>query len=250
MLLRYAPWQRGDLPDLRYMAVAGGAMRPELAEQVSQCIAPADLFVMYGQSEATARLSYLPPAASESRRGSIGRGIPGVELRVVGPEGQAVRAGEVGMLQARGDNIMLGYWQDPQGTADVLQDGWLSTGDLATVDEDGFIYLRGRASQLIKLQGHRVHPGEIEDAVARHFPGSQVVVLPYEDEELTRLALFFAPPRGASCTERDVLQVCRRELPHYKIPQRIEMLERLPLNVALKVDREALARRVRSPVKA
>ena len=245
MLMRFAPWQSGELPHLRYMAVAGGEMRPELAEQVSQMIAPSDLYVMYGQTEGTARLAYLSPRSRRTHRGSIGKAIPGVELRIVNERGAAVAAGEIGMLQARGDNVMLGYWQDPQGTAAVLRrDGWLSSGDLATVDEEGFIYLRGRANRIVKLQSNRVHPAEIEDVVARHFPGAQVAVVPYQVNELTRLALFCTSPRDAALTDRDVHQLCVRELVYYKVPQYIEVLDCLPLNGGLKVDREALARRV------
>jgi acyl-CoA synthetase (AMP-forming)/AMP-acid ligase II len=246
LLLRYATWDRGEMPDLRYMAVAGGALRPDLAEQMARTIAPAEFYVMYGQSEATARLSFLPPDVRQARCGSIGKAIPGVGLRVVDQQGASVRPGQVGMLQARGDNIMLGYWRDPEGTASVLSDGWLSCGDLATVDEDGFIYLRGRASHLVKLQGHRVHPAEIEDFVAARFPGSQAVVLPYVADEFTRLALFLAPSPGVQWSARDVRQACVRELPHYKIPHRIEILDCLPLNGALKVDRGELSRRLGS----
>jgi long-chain acyl-CoA synthetase len=250
MLLRFAPWQSGQLPQLRYMTVAGGEMRAELAEQVSQIIAPAELYVMYGQTEATARLAYLPPKLRRTHRESIGKAIPGVELSIVNERGAAVTPGEVGLLQARGDNIMLGYWQDPHGTEAVLRDGWLSTGDFATVDDEGFIYLRGRANRLIKLQSNRVHPAEIEDVVARHFPGAQVAVLPYEVDELTRLALFCTPPRSTALTDRDIYQVCVRELPYYKVPQFIEVLDCLPLNGGLKVDREQLAHRVQSQSRA
>ena len=250
MLMRFAPWQPGELPHLRYMAVAGGEMRPELADQVSERIAPAELYVMYGQTEGTARLAYLPPKLRRTHRGSIGKAIPGVELRVVNERGTRVAADEIGMLEARGDNIMLGYWQDPQGTAAVLRDGWLSSGDLATVDEKDFIYLRGRANRLVKLQSNRVHPAEIEDMVARQFPGTQAAVVPFEVDERTRLALFCTPPRGAALTDRDLHQLCVRELPYYKVPQYIEVLDCLPLNSGLKVDREELARRVRSQGRA
>src|SRR5690606_34002078 len=117
--------------------------------------APAKLFIMYGQTEATARLSYLPPESLETRFGSIGRGIPGVELQVVDPTGEPVAPGEIGEIRARGANVMLGYWRDPSATASVLRDGWLYTGDLATVDADGFIYPQGRQSGLVKIAGHR-----------------------------------------------------------------------------------------------
>lgn len=246
LLLRFAAWEAERFPNLRYMSVAGGALRPELAEQVSGRISPAKFFVMYGQSEATARLAYLPPDELSERRGSIGKAIPGVALRIVTERRIPAQPDEPGMLQARGDNIMLGYWRDPTATEAVLEDGWLSTGDHATMDSEGYVYLHGRASELVKLQGNRVHPAEVEEVISRSLPGIQAAVLPYQSEDMTRLALFFASPAGVQWSEREVRQVCNRELPRYKIPTHIERLERLPLNHALKVDRPFLVRKLRA----
>ncbi|MCH5374210.1 MAG: acyl--CoA ligase, partial [Planctomycetes bacterium] len=247
MLLRFARLGEEPLPDLRYMTVAGGGLKPEVSWEVAQRIAPASFYIMYGQSEATARLSYLAPEEMRPRWGSIGRGIPGVELKVADEAGQSVPPRSLGRLFARGENIMLGYWRDPAATAAVLQNGWLDTGDLATRDQDGFIYLHGRSNLLIKIQGHRVHPREIEDVVADRFPGAQVVVLPYQPAGETRLALFLAPPSGSPIEAGEVRQFCLRNLPRHKIPTYIEVLERFPLNSATKVDRDALACRIAEP---
>lgn len=244
MLLRFARLAETPLPSLRYMSVAGGALQPDLALQIARSIAPAQFYVMYGQTEATARLAYLPPAELTQRWGSIGGPIPGVELRVVDDRGDPVAAGSIGRLQARGENVMLGYWQDPKATASLLQGGWLDTGDLATADEDGYLYLRGRSSLLVKIQGHRVHPVEVEEAVARHLPGAQVVVMPYQPDGATRLALFLVPAGGVPVSEREIRRICARELPRHKIPSQIEVLDHWPLNEARKVDRGALVKRL------
>jgi acyl-CoA synthetase (AMP-forming)/AMP-acid ligase II len=242
LLLRFARLDQVPLPHLRYMSVAGGALAPELTEQVAAGIAPARFYVMYGQTEATARLSYLPPEELTQRRGSIGRGIPGVELRVVDDSGSPVPPGRIGRLVARGENVMLGYWQDADRSSPLLSGGWLDTGDLATVDHDGYIYLRGRASLLVKVQGHRVHPTEIEDVVNRHFPGIQTVAVPYDSAGATRLALLVIPGNDQAVGERELRAVCLAELPRHKIPSRIELLDRWPLNGAMKIDRQALVR--------
>lgn len=240
-----------ELPSLRYAAVAGGRLDPDQALVTAARIAPAKLFVMYGQTEATARLAYLPPEELERRYGSLGRAIPGVELEVVDPLGRPVRPGETGEIRARGPNVMLGYWRDPELTARTLRGGWLDTGDLATVDEDGYIYPQGRRSALVKIGGYRVHPREIEEFIGRHIPAQQIVVVPYEAAEVgTRLALFVQPWPGESApTAADLRKLCVRELPRHKVPEQIDVLAELPLNDALKIDRRNLARRASEAAK-
>ena len=132
-------------PSLRYMAVAGGALQRELALQVNDRIHSANFVVMYGQTEATARLGYLPPdELPNAQPGCIGKAIPGVSLRVVDDKGQTAPVGEVGELVAQGPNIMLGYWKSADATRERIKDGWLYTGDLASIDEHGWICHKGR----------------------------------------------------------------------------------------------------------
>ena len=245
MLLSRSDLGQTPLASLRYMAVAGGAMAPQLAAEVARRIAPAAFYVMYGQTEACARISYLEPAELERRWGSIGRGIPGVEVQVVDPLGSPVKPGEVGELRARGPNVMVGYRGAPTETGRVIREGWLYTGDLATVDQDGYVYIRGRASELIKVSGYRLHPAEVEAVIAERLPVQNVVVVGCNTGNLdTRLAMFVErSPRSGQLTTGDVLAICRDELPRHKIPAFVEILDRLPLNRAMKVDRAALRRR-------
>lgn len=244
-LLRRSSLPRRRLPSLRYMASAGGSLAPDAARELAHAITPARLFVMYGQTEATARLSYLPPDELERRPGSIGRGLRDVELRVVDELKHPVAPGVLGMIQARGPNVMLGYWNDPDATREILRDGWLTTGDLGTVDEDGYVYPRGRNNELMKISGFRVHPREIEDVVRARVPLEQVVVLPFSTPDTgTRLALFALHAQaGPRATVEAIRQVCRRELPHYKIPAYIELFDEFPTNTAMKLDRAGLVQR-------
>ncbi|TVS20273.1 MAG: AMP-dependent synthetase [Planctomycetaceae bacterium] len=242
MLMRFDSLDNVRLPDLRYMSVAGGALTPDLACRLADRIAPAPFYVMYGQTEATARLAYLPPEELPRRSGSIGRAIPGVRLRVVDDADGEVSPGQIGRLVARGENVMLGYWKDGTRSAPWSQGGWLDTGDLATVDEDGYFYLRGRRSLLVKIQGHRVHPLEIEEFVRGHFSGIQAAVIPYESGGSTRLALFIVAGAKLTVDDQEIRRVCRDALPPYKIPSRIHRLDHWPLNGAGKIDRTALAR--------
>lgn len=244
-LLSRTSFGETELPSLRYLAVAGGRLDPDQASVLAFRAAPAELFIMYGQTEATARLSYLPPELLEERFGSIGKGMPGCELEVVDDAGEKVRPGVTGEIRARGPNIMLGYWNDPVSTAAVLHDGWLYTGDLATVDTDGFIYPQGRRSGLVKIAGFRVHPSEIEDFIRRELPVLETVAIAFEAGSLgTRFALFVQPwAKGESITPESVKSLCARCLPRHKLPEFVEVVDRFPLNDAYKVDRVALRRR-------
>jgi len=245
MLHKFGGLGARPLPALRYMTVAGGALRPDLAADIAARIAPATFHVMYGQSEATARLASLAPGELGARRGSIGKPIAGVTLAVRDEAGRDAAPGAVGMLCARGDNVMLGYWNDPAATAEVLgPDGWLRTGDLAHCDADGYFYVHGRANLLVKVQGHRVHPAEIEGVVEASFPHAQAVAIPMARGDDTRFALFLAPRDERPLDVATIRAACQRELPGHKVPLHFEVLERLPLTSGHKVDRAALGRRL------
>jgi acyl-CoA synthetase (AMP-forming)/AMP-acid ligase II len=137
---------------------------------------------------------------------------------------------------------MLGYWQDKAATTDALNsDGWLRTGDLAHRDEDGFFYLDGRASLLVKVQGHRVHPAEIEGLVEADFPQTCAVAIPMARGDEVRFILFLTPRDDRPIDVMEIRAACQRELPAYKQPLHYEVLDRFPLTSGYKVDRAALA---------
>ncbi len=242
-LLMFAELGNRPLPHLRYMSVAGGALQPDAVVDVAQRIAPAEFYVMYGQTEATARLAYLPAPLAHVRPDSIGRAIPDVELRVLGQDGRELEDGETGELCARGANVMLGYWDDPQATRAAICQGWLRTGDLASRDAAGFFHVQARKNDLVKVQGFRVHPREIEEAVSPHFSRLRVIVVSYQQEGVTRLALYAVTSTLVEGLGEQIRRVCLRELPRHKNPSYIEVITQAPLNASLKLDRTALARR-------
>ncbi|MGC3996256.1 MAG: class I adenylate-forming enzyme family protein [Anaeromyxobacter sp.] len=233
------------LPRLRYLTQAGGAMAPETIDWVRQAFAPARLFVMYGQTEATARLSYLPPERAEEKRGAIGVPIPGVELAVVDEQARPLPVGEVGQLVARGENVTPGYLDEPEETAAILHDGWLWTGDLAVKDADGFFFHRGRAKEILKIGGHRVSPIEIEQVVAEHPDVLQAAVVGLPDQlmgEVPAAFLVLRPER--TLDEASLRTFCRERMAAYRVPVRFEAVEALPRNEAGKLLRAELAKRV------
>jgi acyl-CoA synthetase (AMP-forming)/AMP-acid ligase II len=191
---------------------------------------------MYGQTEATARLSYLPPALAKEKAGSIGQGIPGVELRVVGEDGTPLPPGEPGHLVARGANVTPGYLGAPEETAAILRDGWLWTGDLAWRDADGFFFLVGRAKEILKVNGHRVSPAEIEHHLARHPAVAEVAVVGVPDALGGEAACAVVVPHaGAEVKEDDLRRFCRESLPVHKVPRHVVFVDALPRGPSGKV---------------
>ena len=162
ILLKQAHLKPQHFEHLRYITFAGESTNMEDIKKLKEMAPHLKVFVMYGQTEASARLSYLEPDILFVKSGSIGKGIPGVTLRVVTENGEEAQPGNVGEMTARGDNIMKGYWKNEEETKRVLKDGWLHTGDLAVSDEDGYYYIKGRKDDLIKYLGHRISPVEIE----------------------------------------------------------------------------------------
>jgi acyl-CoA synthetase (AMP-forming)/AMP-acid ligase II len=228
-------------PRLRYLTQAGGGMAPETIDWVRQAFHPARLFVMYGQTEATARLSYLPPERAHDKRGSIGVAIPGVELRVVDDAGRELPPGETGHLVARGDNVTQGYLDEPEETAAILHDGWLWTGDLASRDEEGFLFHRGRAKEILKIGGHRVSPVEIEQVVARHPDVLEAAVVGAADALMGEVPEAFVVFRdGQQPGEDELRRFCRERMPPYRVPVRFTPLAALPRSEAGKLLRAEL----------
>ena len=192
-----------DWPHLRYLTQAGGAMTRALQQRLRAALpGRIALFVMYGQTEAGARLSYVPPERLRDKFGSIGIGIPGVELSVRRPDGTECDVAEVGEVVARGDNVMQGYWNDPGETAEVLRDGALYTGDLGKRDPDGYIWLVDRIKNMIKAGANRVSAKEVEEVIAEVAGVQEVCVVGVPDELLGEaIEAYVVPQPGGAYSE-------------------------------------------------
>jgi long-chain acyl-CoA synthetase len=218
-----------DLSSLRCLTQAGGPMSPELTRKVLAAFPRSRLFVMYGQTEASARLTYLPPDQLERKLGSVGVPIPGVAIDVLDEAGAPVARGIHGEVVARGENVMLGYWKDPEATARVLRPEGLHTGDLGWMDGDGFLYLVGRQSDIIKSGGHRIGPREIEEVIER-LPGvAECGVVGVPDELLGEaVAAVVAPVPGAALDAETVKKHAFAFLPRHKVPSFVLFVPALP----------------------
>lgn len=220
-------------PYLRYVTQAGGKLAPIFIDEFRSAFPSVVFYVMYGQTEATARLSYLPPELYDSKKGSMGKGIPGVELLVVNEEGNQIRPDEIGEVIARGDNIMLGYFADEDGTKNAIRDGWLYTGDLGTVDSDGYIYLTARKKEIIKVGGKRISPKEVEAIILELPDVVDCTIEGVEDELLGEALKATVVIKGENGREKIVEKIkehCSRHLALYKIPKIFEIKENLVIS--------------------
>ena len=230
---------RDKLPSLRYCSQAGGHMPKHVKFELLKILpSHTRLVVMYGATEASARLTYVPPERLEAKIDSIGIPIAGVTMRVMSPEGKALSPGVTGELVARGKNIMLGYYKDKEATKKVLDEYGYHTGDLGYCDEDGYFYVIGRKDDQIKVSGHRLNPREIEDIVIESGQAVECVIFTIEDAIMgPKLAGLVVPIKEASETKRTILDYCYQKLPKYSVPASLLMVETIPKNSSGKPDR-------------
>lgn len=243
ILLAKTKFLKKEMPTLRYMTQAGGKLENIYIKQIVEAFPAKRFFVMYGATEATARMSYLPPDLITTKMGSIGKGIPNVTLKVVGVDEKEVSPGGVGEIMAKGDNIMVGYYHDPEGTAAVLRNGYYCTGDLAKVDEDGFIFIIGRSRDIIKSAGYRISPYEIENTICEIDGVAACAVVGIPDSIMGEAVVAIVQPKGGIATESLyglIMTECKRKLSSYKVPRKIVIKEHLPTNSSNKVDKIAL----------
>lgn len=229
---------RNRLTALRYCSQAGGHMSHQIkAELLKALPAHTRLYVMYGATEASARLAYLEPEQIAKKPSSIGKPIPGVSLHVIGPDGSEVSQGQTGEIVAQGPNIMAGYWRDPESTATVLDAWGYHTGDMGYMDAEGFYYVTGRKDNILKVGGHRISTQEIEDALAATGLVIDSVVIGLPDRLLGHRLVALVSPREKNCGENEILARLTALMPTYKTPSKVLFCRHLPLNASGKVDR-------------
>ena len=241
MLLRNSTYPQRQFKTLRRIQQAGGKLPNVLIDELIAATPHATLHVMYGQTEATARLSSLPPQFLSAKRGSIGKGIPGVTLRVVNDMGDDVQPGETGEILAQGASISSGYLDDAEATEQKFVAGALRTGDLATVDEDGFIYIVDRKSDFIKSFGYRISSQQIEACVMELADVVSAAAIGKPNEVSGEAVEVFVVLRdGAQLQPEQIVTHCAQRLPRYMLPHNVFVLDKLPLNSSGKVVKSEL----------
>jgi long-chain acyl-CoA synthetase len=221
------------------LALSGASrLSPSVAEQFERRFG-ITIREGYGLTEASPVVT--SSAGMPARLGSVGRVLVGEEVRLVDEDGEDVLAGDPGEIWVRGPNVFHGYWNDPEATARVLKGGWLRTGDIATSDADGYLYLVDRAKDLIIVSGFNVFPAEVEEVLAEH-PGVAevgVVGVPHPHHgEAVKACVVRVP--GADVDEDALIAHCTEYLARYKCPTKVIFVDRLPRNASGKLMRREL----------
>ena len=237
---------------LRFMTNSGGAMPTVTARALQEALPRADLFLMYGLTEAF-RSTYLPPGELARRPDSIGRAIPNAEVLVVRPDGSLCDDDEPGELVHRGALVALGYWNDPARTAQrfrpapgrdpglPLPEMAVWSGDTVRRDAEGFLYFVGRSDEMIKVSGYRISPTEVESEIHASGLVSEVAVFGVDDATLGQAIVAVAVAEPGRLDRAALLAECRRRLPAYMVPAHVVLREQaLPRNPNGKIDRALL----------
>ncbi|HEX2094444.1 MAG TPA: AMP-binding protein [Longimicrobiaceae bacterium] len=232
-------WFRKNPPKHLRASVAGGmALHSSVAKRWHEATGT-PVVEGYGLTEASPVVTF-NPMGGMVKDGTIGIPVPSTEVQCVDENGSPVPVGEPGELATRGPQVMLGYWQRPDETAKVIVDGWLRTGDVAVMDEDGYFRIVDRKKDMILVSGFNVYPNEVEECLARH-PGVQEVgVIGVPDERTGEAVKAFVVRKDEGLTEEELVRHCRESLASYKVPKQIEFRAELPKTPVGKILRKDL----------
>lgn len=220
---------------LKHICVSGECMDFEVGRQIADTFKGAQIYHIYGLTEASPRVSYLPPELFNENADCVGLPLRSVSLKILSDDGKPVGVNEIGTLWIKGNNVMAGYYNDPQKTSEVLKGGWLCTGDLALFNEKGLLKIKGRRDDLIIKAGMNIYPLEIESALNMDSRVHEVSVCGQNDEKLGVQIVLNVVGDFASVAE--VKDLCYAYLPSYQMPTRINLVDALPKNGSGKVIR-------------
>jgi acyl-CoA synthetase (AMP-forming)/AMP-acid ligase II len=246
LLIAHPRFDDADLSSLRMVTLGSAPLAPETFRRLQERLPQAWVSNNWGMTEAGSAYCVLPPEEASRRVGSVGKPVPPVKFRIIAEDGAELPAGEVGELLVSNPGKEREYFNDPEATAAAWRHGWLHTGDLARLDEDGYLYVVGRIKDVIIRGGNNVHAGDVE-AVIAEFPGVQEVAVagvphPVLGEDVA--AWIVAVP-GVDVDEAKLKEFLSERLSDYKIPRRITMVSSLPRNATGKVVKRELVEGIR-----
>lgn len=230
-----------DVSSVKYCFSGSAPLPVEVLERFEE-LTGSKITEGFGLTE-TSPITHANPLDGLRKVGSVGIPVPRTDMKIVDPETgrQELGVGDEGELCIRGPQVMAGYWNRPDETDQTLRDGWLYTGDLARVDEDGYTFIVGRKKDMIVASGYNVYPDEVDNVLFSHPAVLEAATIGVPDRKRGETVKSFIVLRpDAAATEDEILEFCRRELAPYKVPRRIEFLDELPKSSALKILRREL----------
>lgn len=227
--------QRNEGIHVKHISVSGECMSKETGLAISKTFCGANIYYVYGLTEACPRVSYMPPEHFQEAPDCVGVPLKSVQVEIRDDSNMTVRQGERGVLWVKGESVMLGYYNAPDLTAEKLKDGWLCTGDLAVINENGWLKILGRSDDLIIRAGVNIYPQEIEAELIKDPRTVEVLAYGYDDLKMgVQIALKIV---GSFKNTDEVRKICIDRLPSYQIPSRIELVEDIPKNGSGKIVR-------------
>lgn len=237
-LLNKEEFRNLDFSSLK-VAVAGGMALQEVVGQRWEEVTGIQLCEGFGMTEASPVIT-VNPIDGNARLGTIGLPVPSTDVRIVGENGEVLGVGEVGEIQAKGPQVMLGYYNRPDETKKVINDGWLATGDIGMMLEDGFFKIVDRKKDMILVSGFNVYPNEIEDVIVKHPKVMEAAAIGSPHEKSGEVVKVFVVKKDKSLTKDELIEYCKENLTGYKCPKFIEFRDELPKTNVGKILRRAL----------
>jgi long-chain acyl-CoA synthetase len=237
-LCHHAGFKALDFSSMHICASGGMALKSEVGK-LWQTVTGVIINEGYGMTETSPLVSFNP--AHDIRSGTVGTPVPGTDIKVTDEAGNSLPCGESGELWVRGPQVMQGYWERPEATAEaVTADGWLKTGDMAVIQPDGYFQIVDRKKDMILVSGFNVYPNEIEDVVSEHPGVLDVAAIGVPSDKTGEAVKLFVVKKHADLTSEMLVALCRRNLAAYKIPHQIEFVDDLPKSNVGKVLRREL----------
>jgi long-chain acyl-CoA synthetase len=250
LLLDVLAQSRYDLSCLRLVAY-GAAPMPEATTRRAMATIPARLMQRYGLTEVLPLTYLLPeehvadgPREITRRVRSVGRAVRGVQLRILDAQDHDVPIGDVGEVIVRGPNVMLGYWKQPTATAEALRGGWMHTGDMGMLDQDGYLYLVDRKKDIIITGGENVYSTEVESVLCQHAAVLEAAVIGLPDQKWGEaVAAIVVLRAGQQASAEEMRAFCRERIAGYKVPRSIDFVDALPKTTTGKISKQELRTR-------
>lgn len=248
MVIQHPRAASTDFCHLRFLMYGAAPMPLELLKEAVATMPNAGFLQAYGMTETSGTISLLPPEDHSLEGGqrmrSAGRAVPGVEIRVVGADGQELPRGEVGEVVVRSPSNMSGYWHLPEASASTIDgEGWLHTGDAACMDDDGYIYIQDRIKDMIISGGENVYPAEVENAIYGHPAIAEVAVIGVPSERWgEEVKACVVPKPGMAVDPNEVIAWARERVAAFKAPKSVDVIEVMPRNPSGKILRRELRR--------